>query len=383
MKRVVIAQNISFYAWHMRLGLAQALRDAGYEVIFISSSDLSISTEKSTSPHEDIYRQKIEEEFTYYDIDLSRKGTNPLTDLKTIYQFYQLYKQIQPDVVLHYTAKPNIYGTIAADLLGIPSINNIAGLGTLFNKQNLITKIAKLLYKGSQRKATKIFFQNGDDLKLFSQEHLVDQNKCDLLPGSGVNVERFSPMDTTLPETFRFLHISRMIWEKGIGEYVEAARAIKQRHPHVEFCLLGFLDPENPEAISPEQMEAWIEEGVVTYLGESDRVHEVIATANCMVLPSYYREGTPRTLLESASMAKPIITTDNVGCRDVVDDQVNGYLCKIKDAHDLESKFEAMLTLSDEERHAMGERGRQKILREFDEKIVVRKYAEAIEAIVQ
>ncbi|MBD3794246.1 MAG: glycosyltransferase, partial [Campylobacterales bacterium] len=162
----------------------------------------------------------------------------------------------------------------------------------------------------------------------------------------------------------------------------EAARAIKQRHPHVEFCLLGFLDPQNPKAISSEQMDAWMKEGVVNYLGESDRVDEVIATADCVVLPSYYREGTPRTLLESASMGKPIITTDNVGCRDVVDDGVNGFLCQKKDAVDLEHKLEMMLMLTVEERKKMGEKGREKILKEFDEKIVFDKYKEAIGEIV-
>lgn len=382
MKRVVIAQNISFYAWHMRLGLAKALKEAGYEVVFISSTDQSISTEKSIQTSGDIYRHKIEEEFAYYDINLARKGTNPLTDLKTIYQFYTLYKQIKPDIVLHYTAKPNIYGTIAAHMLKIPVINNIAGLGSLFNQKSLVTTIVKQLYRLSQRNATKIFFQNRDDLHLFSQERLVEPLKCDLLPGSGVNVEKFALVDHTRPDTFRFLHISRMIWEKGIGEYVEAARAIKQRHPHVEFCLLGFLDPQNPKAISSEQMDAWMKEGVVNYLGESDRVDEVIATADCVVLPSYYREGTPRTLLESASMGKPIITTDNVGCRDVVDDGVNGFLCQKKDAVDLEHKLEMMLMLTVEERKKMGEKGREKILKEFDEKIVFDKYKEAIGEIV-
>ncbi len=376
----MIAQNISFYAWHMRLNLARALRDNGYEVIFVSSSDKSISTDKSSTG--DIYSQKIEEEFAYYDIDLSRKGTNPLTDLKTIYQFYQLYKTIKPDVVLHYTAKPNIYGTIAASLLHIPIINNIAGLGTLFNQQNFVTKIAKSLYKFSQKKASKIFFQNSDDLELFSNDQLVERAKCDVLPGSGVDIVKFAPMDKTHRNKIRFLHISRMIWEKGIGEYVEAARAIKKKHDNVEFCLLGFLDPENPHAISEEQMNHWVEEGVVNYLGESDNVQEVIATANCVVLPSYYREGTPRTLLESACMAKPIITTNNVGCKDVVDDGVNGYLCAIKDAKDLEDKFEKMINLSDEQRAKMGQKGREKIIKEFDEKIVFNKYIAAIKEIL-
>jgi glycosyltransferase involved in cell wall biosynthesis len=169
-----------------------------------------------------------------------------------------------------------------------------------------------------------------------------------------------------------------MIWEKGIGEYVDAARIIKAKYPNVEFCLLGFLDVANPGAISHEQMNKWVEEGVINYLGVSDNVDEVITTADCVVLPSYYREGTPKTLLESASSAKPIITTDNVGCRDVVDHGVNGYLCEPRSSEDLAEKIEMFLALSVEERAKMGINSRKKIKNEFDERIVIGKYLEVL-----
>ena len=180
---------------------------------------------------------------------------------------------------------------------------------------------------------------------------------------------------------FRFLLIARMLWDKGVGEYVEAARLIRARWPRAECCLLGFVDVQNPAAISRAQMDDWVAQGFVRYLGVSDDVRTEIAMADCIVLPSY-REGTPRTLLEASAMGRPVITTDAVGCREVVDDGINGYLCKPRDAVDLAAKMEQMLSLSTEQRSAMGLRGRDKMVAQFDEQIVIKKYLAAIEEIL-
>jgi glycosyltransferase involved in cell wall biosynthesis len=196
-----------------------------------------------------------------------------------------------------------------------------------------------------------------------------------------VDLSRFSP--AALPGAagrIRFLLIARMLWDKGAGEYVAAARTLRQRYPDAEFCLLGFLDVQNPAAISRAQMDEWVTEGVVNYLGVSDDVREQIAEADCVVLPSY-REGTPRTLLEAAAMARPLVATDAVGCREVVDDGVNGYLCRVKDADDLAEKMERMIGMSHEERAELGRRGREKVEREFDERFVVDAYLKAIREI--
>lgn len=369
-KKIAIAVNNSWYAWNMRANLGFAFQKQGYEVVFISPYDK--------------YSENIKEHFRYIDININSKGTNPIEDLKTIYMYYKTYKELKPDIVLQYTIKPNIYGTIAASMLNIPTINNIAGLGTLFIKQNFITSIAKWLYKFSQKRATKIFFQNQDDFKMFVEEKLVLQEKCDVLPGSGVDINKFVPIEKKEDDgVFRFLLISRMLWAKGIQEFIDAAKIIKEKYNNVEFQLLGHLDVESPTAISKEQMDIWVKDGYVKYLGSSDDVRVEIAQADCIVLPSFYREGTPRILLESASMAKPIITTDNVGCKDVVDDGVNGFLCKIKDSEDLALKMEKMLNLSFYERNTMGKAGREKIVKEFDEKIVMEKYLKAIESILK
>lgn len=314
---------------------------------------------------------------------MNNKGTNPIQDIKTTMGFYRLYKQINPDIVLHWTIKPNIYGTIACGLLDIKTINNIAGLGTLFIKQNFVTEIAKWLYKYSQSKADKIFFQNRDDFDMFIDENLVDKSRCAILPGSGVDTGRFLPMRYEKPaDVFVFLLVARMLWDKGIGEYVEASRIIQNKYKNVEFQMLGFLDVDNHSAVSKEQMKKWVDAGHVNYLGVSDDVKTEIAKAECVVLPSFYREGTPRVLLESASMAKPIITTDSVGCRDVVDDGVNGYLCEVRNSQDLADKMEMMLKLSSDDRKAMGKAGRDKMILQFDEKIVIDKYLKSIKDII-
>lgn len=368
-KKIAIVLNTSWNIYNFRLGLARALKANGFQVVLIAPYDK--------------YSEKIKDEFEYYDVWMNNKGTNPKEDIKTTLEFYKLYKKIKPDIILHFTIKPNIYGTLAAGLLGIKTINNIAGLGTLFIKQNIVTKIAKWLYKYSQRKANKIFFQNLDDYQIFTQEGLVEKNKCDILPGSGVDTGRFKPTAYKKKDnTFRFLLVARMLWEKGIGEYVEAAKIIKKKFENVEFQLLGFLDDKDKSSISKDQMQHWVNEGFVVYLGVSDNVSEIISKADCIVLPSFYREGTPRALLESASMAKPIITTNTVGCRDVVDDGINGFLCEIKNAQDLADKMENVLKLSENERSNMGQAGRSKMIKEFDEKIVIHKYLESIKKLV-
>jgi glycosyltransferase involved in cell wall biosynthesis len=228
-------------------------------------------------------------------------------------------------------------------MLVIPVINNIACLGAAFICGGPVMRILLWLYRAALRRSSQVFFQNDDDRQLFVSGGLVPASKTALLPGSGIDLVRFA--STPMPaigndcESFRFFLVARMLRDKGVGEYVEAARLLRKRWPQVEFCLLGFLDVKNPAAISWAEMDAWVAEGVVKYLGESDEVRSQIAAATCVVLPSY-REGTPRSLLEAAAIARPIITTDAVGCREVVGDGVNGYLCKVRDAADLAVKME-------------------------------------------
>jgi len=370
MKKIVISSNTAWSIYNFRLNLIRILKEEGYEIIIVA-------------PYDECAK-KLKGEFEYYDIFINNKGTNPFEDIKTFMQYCKLYKKLKPDIVLNFTIKPNIYGTLACGLLNIKTINNITGLGTLFINQNLVTKIVKYLYKISQKKAAKIFFQNKDDFYLFINEKLVDKNKCDILPGSGVDVKKFKPIEVKKKDNiFRFLLIARMLWDKGVGEYVEAAKIIKQKYQNVEFQLLGPIGVDNPKAISKDQIDKWVKEGIVNYLGVTDDVREYIARADCIVLPSYYREGIPRTLLEAASMEKPIITTNSVGCKEVVDDGINGFLCRVKDVRDLADKMEKMMNLDEEERKKMGKRGRKKVLRKFDEKIIIERYLSVIRSMLR
>ena len=368
MIKIAIVSNTSWSIYNFRLNLARILKQNAYEVVLIA-------------PYDE-YSERLGEEFECHDIYMNNKGTNPMEDLKTTFEFYKLYKNIKPDVALHFTIKPNIYGNIACNLLGIKMINNISGLGTVFIKESVVTKIVKQLYKYSLSKSSKVFFQNSDDRNLFIDNGLVLKDKGDLLPGSGIDTQKFKPIQIEKKDNiFRFLLIARMLWDKGVGEYVEAAKIIKQKYKNVEFLLLGALGVDNPTAISKETIQKWETEGIIKYLGTTDDVKVEIAKADCIVLPSY-REGTSRVLLESAAMLKPIITTNVPGCKEVVDDGVNGLLCEVRNSKDLANKMEMMLNLSDDERIEMGRKGRQKIISEFDEKIVINKYLETIEKIL-
>lgn len=368
---IAIGYNTCHYAWLLRSNLIRALMDTGYAVMVVAPADAYTA-------------RLVDMGVIHVDLPMAM-NTNPVSDVILFLRFYQRLRSYRPKIYLGFTIKPNVYGSLAAHALGIPVINNIAGLGAMFIKQSWLTRVVKQLYRLGLSRSAKVFFQNEDDRELFIRSNLVASDITDRLPGSGVDLQRFSfrPVaHAAQPGLTVFLLIARMLWDKGIGEYVEAARRLRAHYPHVEFRLLGGLDVQNPAAISREQMETWVTEGVVRYLGAVDDVRVCIAEADCVVLPSY-REGLSRSLLEAAAVGRPIIANDVVGCRDVVDDGVNGFLCRPRDAADLAEKIERMLLLSSVDRADMGRRGREKVEREFDERIVINHYLEAIAAIEQ
>jgi glycosyltransferase involved in cell wall biosynthesis len=370
-KTIAIFINTSWNIYNFRSGLLNALQKKGYHIVAVAPRDS--------------YVEKLEAMgIEYQEIKLNNKGINPFEDAKLTYDIYRLYKKISPDIVLHYTIKPNIYGSIAAGVLGIPVISNISGLGTVFLNDRFSSKIARLLYRIALRFPHKIFFQNQDDRALFVANKLVKIKKTDLLPGSGIDTKKFKPVEQTVAEENRkvhFLLIARLLKDKGVVEYVEAARKFVG-NSSVEFSILGAYYPGNPTAITPEQMQQWEAEKIITYLGEREDVISVIADSDCVVLPSY-REGLSRVLLEAASMAKPIIATNVPGCREVVDDGINGYLCEPKDVPSLVRQMEKMIQLPLEARKMMGIKGREKVKREFDENLVIQRYTQAIEEILR
>ncbi|NEW60877.1 glycosyltransferase family 4 protein, partial [Sulfurovum sp. bin170] len=287
------------------------------------------------------------------------------------------------DIILQYTIKPNLYGTFVATFLKIPVINNISGLGTVFLKDKFVYKFARVLYKIILRFPKKIFFQNQHDYDMFVEKKIVKSNLCDVIPGSGINSDKFSPQkkkdSSSLSVTF--LMIARLIKDKGIIEYIDAVKILKRKYPNTKFQLIGSLYPGNPSAISKEMLDGWIDSNYIEYLDFSDDMEQIISKVDCVTLPSY-REGLSRVLLESASMAKPIVTTDVVGCRDVVEHGVNGFLCEVKNANSLAMEMEKIILMTPQERTEMGNRGRERVIGKFDEKIVIEKYLNSISKIL-
>ena len=368
MKTIGIVINTSWHIYNFRTGLIKELQKIGYNVVAIAPKD--------------IYSEKlVETDIDYFEIDMNNMGTNPFEDTKLVYDYYKLFKKIKPDVLLLYTIKPNIYGSVAAKMLNIPVISSITGLGTVFLHNNVSSKIAKLLYKIALKIPKKVFFENPYDENVFLDQGFVEREKVVLIPGAGINTDEYIPVETIKfheQNQPRFLFIARLVKDKGLIEYIEAIRLLRTQYSNIEFAILGPYYPANPTAITKKEMDEWVKEGIINYLGESDDVKSIISEYDCIVLPSY-REGLSRVLLEAASMAKPIVTTNVPGCRDVVEDGVNGFLCEKKDAVDLADKMEQIIQLTNDERIQMGKRGREKIVKEFDEPLVDGKYIDAIQ----
>jgi glycosyltransferase involved in cell wall biosynthesis len=327
---------------------------------------------------DDGYGQRLREVgCEFYEVDMDSKGSNPVKDLLLIKKLYKAYKETKLDIVLQYTVKPNIYGTIAAKMLNLSAINNITGLGTLFIRQNLTSVIGKALYRFAFQFPEFVFFQNEDDRQLFISEKLISPAITDTLPGSGINVFDFVPQDFKNNNTFTFLMIARVLYDKGIIEYIEAIRLLKAQNVNVRCQLLGKIEHYGGFGISDIQVNEWVKEGLIEYLGTVEDVKPVINAADCVILPSY-REGVPRTLIEAASLGKPIITTNVPGCKETVLDNYNGFLCNVKDPKDLAEKMKVMVTVGEPMLRRMGENSRKLAVEKFDVNIVIRKYEQVI-----
>lgn len=366
--KIAIVLNTSWNIYNFRKGLIQSLMDKGNQVITIAPKDQ--------------YTYKLMDMgCRHIPVKMDSRGANPIKDFLLMVELYWIYKKVRPDIILHYTIKPNIYGTIAASFLGIPVINNVCGLGTMFLKDNLVSRVAITLYRIAFRFPKKIFFQNEDDKNLFLKKRIVSKKVCDLLPGSGINFNDFSPGNAKKKNnSFTFLLISRLIYDKGVLEYIEAVDLLKKEGIHARFQLLGQIDEKHKRGIPAEIIQQWIEKNQIEYLGTTHDVKPIIEKADCIVLPSY-REGTPKTLLEAASLEKPIVATDVPGCNNVVKDGKNGYLCKLKDSTDLAKKMKLMFSLEPNSREKMGKYSREYVKEKFDENIVINKYISAIDSI--
>ena len=366
--RICITVNAAWNIWNFRKPLVEALLADGHEVHVLAPSDEQA-------------RQLVAIGCDFTDLPMSRKSLNPIDGYRLRKRIGDEFDRIQPDIVLGFTIKNNLFGIPAARDRGIPFIPNVTGLGTAFLGSALLRHLTVALYRRAFRTCPIAFFQNSDDLDLFVSLGIVKRTQGRLLPGSGIDLARFVPHPPPQNEKTRFLMIARLLRDKGVLEYVEAARLLLTKGANAEFQLLGPLDTSNRTAIDAETVAGWSGEKDVNYLGTSADTRVEIAAADCVVLPSY-REGAPRTLIEAASMQRPLVASNVPGCTAVVDDGINGLLCKARDATDLAAKMRTLLEMSQEEQAAMGAASRAKMQREFDVEIVIAAYREAIDELL-
>ena len=364
--KFVFTANSAWNIWNFRRPLVNALIARGHDVVILAPYDRSISRLKKLG-------------CGHIPLEMSAKGLNPLGGMALYRQMRAVFGEVRPDVVLSFTIKNNIFGALAAQSLGVPFLPNVTGLGTAFLSGGILRIVALTLYRQAFRNLSVVFFQNEDDRDLFVDRRILRSSQCRLLPGSGIDLERFeaSPFPALDAEPV-FLMIGRLLKDKGVFEYAEAARIVKAVMPQARFQLLGATDAANRTAIGIDIVSEWEAEGVIEYLGVTDDVRLPISRAHCVVLPSY-REGAPRTLIEAAAMARPVIATDVPGCRAVVEDGVTGFTCEVRSANSLANACLNFLQLGISVQKQMGEAGRAKMEREYDHKIVVDTYFRAIE----
>ncbi len=301
---------------------------------------------------------------------LSRDSINPYKDISLIFELKSIYKRINPDVILHYTVKANIYGGIAAHMNKMKSIAVVTGLGYAFIHNGYVRRITELLYKYTSSFHSKIIFENIDDRELFENTKLIKKDLGISIKGCGVDTTHFKYKKSKRTDgKIVFTFIGRLIYDKGVKEFVQAAKIIQQHYHNTEFWLVGEIDKQNPAAVRNEDLVRWVKEKTVIYHGSTNDVKSFIAKSDCIVLPSY-REAIARTITEGMAMEKPVITTLTAGCREAVDEGLNGFLVPIKDIQALSEAMTKFLHLSDEEKRIMGQHGREKVLREFDDKII-------------
>lgn len=358
---ILIYSNTAWSIFNFRRNLIRTLLAAGHDVIAIAPPDE--------------YVQKITDlGCRYIALPMDNRGTSIWRDLRLLFRIRKHLKQTRADIAFTFTIKCNIYTSFAASFLPTAVVPNVSGLGAAFEKSGWLNRLVLHLYRFAFRRTKTVFFQNRDDMKLFRNRKLVTAKQAHLLPGSGVDLSYFAPATLPNQNTVTFLLPARLLWDKGIAEFAAAAKSIKAKYPGTKFQLLGFLEPEGRCAIPSKTIEQWVHEGTLDYLGATGDIRPFFARADCIVLPSYYREGTPRTLLEAASMARPIITTDMPGCRDTIIDQQTGFLCQPKNSADLAQKMATMIELGQGGRKKLGQSGRRLMSQNFSEKIVLDAY---------
>ena len=369
-KKIAVIENGLISTYTMREALMLSLLREGCDVYILTHTN-------SFVPQVEKMGLKV--------INIGSGNLNPVKVTRYIYNLRRALKKIKPDVCLTFSIRPAIWGNMITRELKIPTITNITGVGPLFISKSIVYRAARSLYRNALSKTKKVFFQNYDDMNLFLERKFVKSSVAERIPGSGIDYNKFKPiiLKEKDPDIFIFLFIGRLIKDKGIFEYINAARCIRKKFPNTVFNVIGPFWTQNlkKNTITQSKLQNWIDEGVIDYLGEKKDVRKFIAEADCIVLPSY-REGTSNTLLEAASMERPAIATNTTGCKEIITDKVTGLLCRVKDELDLTDKMKKMMLLPADERNEMGKKARQKIIKEYDKQIVIDAYLKAIKELI-
>ncbi len=367
---IAIVLNTAWNIYNFRLGLVQAFIEAGHVVFAVAPRDEFVPQVEAAGA-------------IFVPVEnLSRKGMNPIQDMRYSYELFTIYKKYAIDIALQYTIKPNIYGSMASRASKTKTISTVTGLGYSFMSEGIVNSVAKRLYKTAFVSCDLVAFQNSDDKLLFEELGLCSQNKTALIKGSGIKTDYFCPLPKT-EETDKlvFLFVGRLLFDKGVAELFEAAKMAFDQQLPIEFWVVGGVDEGNPSAIDKKLVEEYHKKGIINYIGHSNDVRSIMQNADVVVLPSY-REGLPRVMLESLSMAKPVITTNAPGCKEVVIDKENGFIVPVKDAMLLYEAIAKMAALTEEERLKMGKKGRQMALDVFDERVIIQRYFEEIARLI-
>jgi len=368
LKKIVISSNSSWNIINFRLGLATYLKNLGYEIIILAPRDE--------------YSSQIElSGLEYIELPISARSLNAVSDTITFFTYFKILAHLKPDYYLGFTIKPNIWGGIAARILKINRILNIAGLGKAFEKEGLLNILVKFLYTLSLSGAKKIFFQNHDDLKHFELIGLIKNLDAEVLAGSGVDLKKFHFSHTTKESgKFNFLFMGRLLYSKGVKDLIEASHLLNKKFKNFHVYIYGIIQNSNdPDAISIEYLSSLEQYSYITFEGSTDHPNLQIMKSHCVVLPSYYNEGTPKILLESCAMGKPIITTDWKGCRDVVETSKNGYLCDIKSPESLMMQMAKMLKLSEQNFQNLSKNSRVIAEKRYNQDRIFNTYKKALQ----
>lgn len=367
-RSILIVANLAWNLVNYRAGLIRALVADGFSVIAVA-------------PHNAEMEQKLGELGcrAFEPIPLDAKGLSPLTELRTFLAIIGIMRKHRPIAVLSWTIKANLWSALAARILGVPSIPNVSGLGGAHDRR-LLQMVAAALYRFCFARSPTVFFQNNADRAALIDARLIRKRQAALLPGSGIDPSYFHPATFDRPKSRRFVLVARLLAAKGVREFVEAARCLRSERPELRFALLGFLDVANRDAICREEVEGWVAEGIIEYFPPVDDVRPLLEDCEAMVLPSYYREGLSRALLEAAAMARPVITTDQPGCREAMVDSVTGFLCQPRDVGSLVIAIGRVADLDDTAWRRMGAAGRALVEAEFSETVVIDRYRTALQS---